>query len=95
MGLTQNDREKTRGELHLLGRSEMTLCGVEEVVSFDSDCVRLCTCEGELMIEGENIKIGVLDTEDGRVSLSGRVSGMYYAADSEREKKGFFSRLGR
>lgn len=90
-----NGEQNKKSEIMLRGRSDMTLCGVEEVLSFDEVGVHLKTVDGELYIEGRDIKIGTLDTDNGRVELCGRVNGFYYAGDPEKQKKGFFARLTR
>ena len=82
-------------EITLSKRAEMSISGVSEVISFDEESVRLMTVDGEMMIEGENIKIGVLDTERGVVTLSGKVDGFFYANDTKDVKKGFFARFTR
>ena len=86
---------KREHEIKLIKRKEMSISGVCEVISFDDEGVRLMSVEGEICIEGEEIKIGVLDTDRGVVTLSGRVNGIYYVGEEKHEKKGFFSRLNR
>lgn len=86
---------KKEHEIKLLKRKEMSISGVLEVISFDEESVRLMSVEGEIYVEGEDIKIGVLDTDRGIVTLSGRVNGFYYVSEEKNEKKGFFSRLVR
>ena len=44
------------------------------------------------MIEGENLKIGVLDLEKGKVSAEGRINAVYYTDGSPAES-GFLTRL--
>ena len=92
MSLNFESEHKGAHEIKLLGRTEMSVSGVEEVLSFDEDSVHLKSCEGELFIEGSDIKIGTLDTQNGTVALRGRISAIYYASEGN-EKKGFFSRL--
>ena len=84
---------KREHEIRVSKRNDMSISGVREVVSFDEESVRLMSVEGELYIEGEEIKIGVLDTDRGVVTLSGRINGFYYVNEDKGEKKGFFSRL--
>ena len=88
-------KDNVRGELILSGRSEMRISGVEEVLNFDEESVRLKSVDGELCIEGSDIKIGALDTERGVVSLSGRINGIYYATDPAKQKKGFWGKVMR
>ena len=82
-------------EIKIIKRKEMSISGVEEVISFDEESVRLMSIEGEIYIEGEDIKIGVLDTDRGLVTLSGKMNGFYYVSEDKGTKKGFFSRFTR
>lgn len=82
-------------EIKIIKRKEMSISGVEEVISFDEESVRLMSIEGEIYIEGEDIKIGVLDTDRGLVTLSGKINGFYYVSEDKVTKKGFFSRFTR
>ena len=93
MSLEKN--EKKEHEIHITKRSFMSVSGVSEVLSFDEESVALISVEGEVVIEGENIKIGALDTDRGIVTLSGKIDGFYYVNDEKREKRGFFSRFSK
>ena len=95
MSVTDITRDKAKGEISLKARRELTVCGVEEVVNFDDCGARLKTVDGELFIEGEEIKISTLDTDRGVVSLLGKINGLYYSSDTEKTKKGFWSRVAR
>ena len=92
MSLGFESEHKGVHEIKLIGRSEMSVSGVEEVLSFDEESVHLKSCDGELFIEGSNIKIGALDTQNGTVFLCGMISAIYYSGEGN-EKKSFFSRL--
>lgn len=84
---------EAKSEISLKGRREMSISGVTEVVGFDEESVRLKSVDGELFVEGREIKIGALDTDRGVVTLSGVINGIYYAAEPDKQKKGFFGRL--
>ena len=86
---------RAKNEIILRGRSELIIGGVEEVVNFDEEGVRLKSVDGEMIIEGSNIKIGTLDTDRGAVSMSGRINGIYFASDPDKQKKGFFGKIMR
>lgn len=86
---------KKEHEIKLVKRKEMAIFGVCEVISFDDESVRLMSVEGEIYVEGEDIKIGVLDTDKGVVTLTGKINGFYYVSEEKNAKKGFFSRLAR
>ncbi len=87
--------DKREHEIHIIKRVFMSVSGVEEVVSFDESSVTLISVEGELVVEGEGIKIGALDTDRGVVTLSGKIDGFFYVSDEKNEKRGFFSRFSR
>ena len=59
-------------------REKLDVSGVVDVIRFDDLCVVLQTRCGELTIDGKNIKISVLDTEKGVVSLDGTIDAMYF-----------------
>ena len=87
--------EKREHEIHIIKRNFMSVSGVNEVLSFDENSVTLVSVEGEVVIEGENIKIGALDTDKGVVTLSGKIGGFFYESDDKNEKRGFFSRFSK
>jgi sporulation protein YabP len=85
--------EKQKHEIVLKNRRELTVQGVQEVDSFDENSAVLNTVVGELTVEGEELKIGTLDTEKGVVTVSGRINGVFYSADQPKEKRGIFKRI--
>ncbi|MBE6546996.1 MAG: sporulation protein YabP [Ruminococcaceae bacterium] len=76
-------------------RKEMSISGVKEVESFDEESVSLHTSGGDMTVEGKGLRIGVLDTDRGVVTLSGRIDGVFYSTEDGEEKRGFWSRLFR
>ena len=90
----ENITEDLKQELKLVSRKHFDVNGVKEVDRFDDLCVVLKTVCGELTVEGKDLKISVLDTEQGIVSLDGRIDSIYYF-DTEYKKdakKGVFGR---
>lgn len=90
--LDRNTNEKLQ-EIRLIHRKKLDISGVQEVIRFDDNFALLKTICGELNIEGKNIKIGILDTEKGMVSLDGEIDSIYYVDEIKNEKSGFFSKL--
>ena len=84
---------KKEHEIKIIKRKEMIISGVCEVISFDEESIRIMSVEGEIYVDGEDIKIGVLDTDRGVVRFTGKINGFYYSEQEKNEKKGFFSRL--
>ena len=70
--------------LTLNERNKLTVTGVTEVVSFDEETVRLVTTCGILNLEGEELRIHVLNTKDGTVAVTGKLNGILYE-DPDRE----------
>ena len=70
MSLNFDTERKSAHEIKLIGREKMSISGVDEVLSFDEESVHLKSSEGELFVEGTQIKIGTLDTDGGIISLS-------------------------
>ena len=74
--------------LCLRGRKDLEITGVKEVVSFDERGAVILTEDGELCVEGVDIKISNLDTDSGNVSVSGRIDAMIYSAEPSDKKRG-------
>ncbi len=64
--------------LQAVDRKEITVTGVREVLSFDSELVRLVTVCGILHLEGRELRVHVLNTKDGVVSVTGTLCGVLY-----------------
>ena len=80
--------EKQTHEIRVGMRRLMSVTGVSEVVSFDDSCVILRSTCGEMTVEGSELRIGVLDTERGLVTLSGKIDTVYYTDEHGTEKRG-------
>ena len=76
----------------LKGRKHVDITGVKEVVSFDSSSVVLVTDCGELTLEGNEIKVGTLDTDRGVVAVDGKICALYYSDESKRGRTRLFGR---
>ena len=78
--------------LCLKNRKQLEVTGVKEVISFDEGGAIILTEDGELCVEGSNIKISNLDTDNGRVSVMGMIDAMIYSPDKtdKKRKRTFF-----
>ena len=84
------------GQIHDISlnmRKHLDITGVKDVVSFDEQSVIVTTVCGEMTVEGKDIRIGVLDTERGIVSLDGTVDAIFYSNADENKKQGLFGKL--
>ena len=76
----------TPHRLELMDRAHLTVSGVEDVERFDESGVIMTTSAGTLIVTGEDLHIGKLSLEDGRItSIS--------YEDTPNRQGGFFSRL--
>ena len=80
-------------ELIMKQRREISVCGVKDSESCDETGAVMQTVDGTLTVEGEELKIGTLDTDRGVVSVTGRINGLYYTDERNVEKRGIISRL--
>lgn len=87
--------EKNNHAFSVTMRKEMNISGVQEVESFDESCVTLHTVGGDMTVEGSGLRIGVLDTERGVVTLSGTIDAVFYTGDRSEEKRSLFRKLFR
>ncbi len=63
-------------------RHDITVRGVREVLSFDESNVRLVTTAGILNLEGRELRIHVLNTQEGTVHVTGTLDGVLYENES-------------
>ena len=47
----------------------------------------------ELNVEGNDLKIGILDTDRGIVTITGKINGVYYSGDQTDTRRSLWSRL--
>ena len=80
--VTSTTATQNRGHsLAAIDRREITVKGVSEVISFDETNVRLVTVCGILNLEGEGLRIHVLNTKEGTVAVTGKLNGVLYEED--------------
>lgn len=80
-------------KLTLNERSQLTMTGVTEVVSFDDTAVVLRTALGTLEVHGQELKLKTLSVEGGQVAVDGHISALLY--EEPRASGSFWGRLFR
>lgn len=86
-------QDRQEHEISIRQRREMSIVGVKDIDSFDEFGAVLQTVEGELSVEGSELKIGILDTDRGVVTIAGKIDGVYYSGEHSEAKRGIISRL--
>ena len=66
-------------------RERITMCEVLEVVSFDEDGAHIVCEDGEVFVEGENIRIEGLDKRNRDIEITGRINAIAYS-DGKQDK---------
>ena len=80
-------------KLTLNERSNLTMTGVTEVVSFDDSAVILRTGLGTLLVQGKDLKLKTLQPDGGQVAVDGKIAALSYA--EPKPSGGFWRRLFR
>ena len=65
-------------KLTLNERKNLTMTGVNEVVSFDENMIALRTGLGLLTVQGQELKLKTLSLEGGQVAVEGQISALVY-----------------
>ena len=84
---------KASHEIVLISRERLSINGVKEIINFDENEVNLKTICGDLIIEGENIHINVLNISVGDIELTGKISGINYYDTNQIEKQSILSKI--
>lgn len=82
----------------LRARESLEIRGVTDVISFDEQTVTLETVCGNLTIDGDSLRVRVLNIEQGVVSMDGRIDALTYSGTESKatgEANGFFGKLFR
>lgn len=90
----QNEAQELKHDVSIKGRAHVDVTGVREVISFDDNAVELVTSGGNMTIEGDGLRIGVLDTDRGIVAIEGKICALFYGDESASDgKKGLLGKL--
>ena len=73
-----NDQTIHPHSVFIQDRSRAELTGICEVESFNETGVELISHDGAIVIEGESLKIDQFSVETGKISVIGRISGIFY-----------------
>lgn len=77
--------------LNVENRNKTTLTGIEEVISFSETQVELQTSMGQMIIKGKGLTMSKLDTDTGKLDISGEIELMEYT--DIKKKRGLLEGL--
>ncbi len=83
--------DNVKQTVFLSDKSDLVIDGVQNILSFDERYVSLDTLGGRINIEGSELKVDSLQKENGKIHITGNISGVFYS--SESIKRGAFSKL--
>ena len=81
--------DKVHGNHSILitDRSKCELNDIKEILCFDEYSVYVLSSMGELEIEGEELKIGNFSSDNGLLSVTGKICGILYNDDSSKRRR--------
>ncbi|MBR5615934.1 MAG: sporulation protein YabP [Clostridia bacterium] len=95
--MSENTRKEPQPTEHgfiVKARAHVEIRGMTEVLSFDENSVSLATTSGNMIIEGRDLRVGVLDVKEGTVAVDGHIDSIYYQDDEQGDtSRGLFGRL--
>ena len=92
MAFEESGGAREQHYLHLEGREQLTVAGVEDVDRFDETGIVMTTSAGTLIVTGSNLHIGRLSLEGGELHVDGQIDSLTYE-DTRASGGGLFSRL--
>lgn len=95
--MAYEDKKITKPKSHnviMENREKMSITGVSDVISFNTESIVIETEMGILTIEGNDLRISRLNLENSEMILEGEIANCEYS-DESVSKGGFFSRMFR
>ena len=81
-------------EVKMVDRSNITLSGVNKIVSFDDEEFLMETTMGNIRLLGEGLELLKLDTNDGNVKIKGKINSLAYIdSNINKNKESVFNKL--
>ena len=68
-------------------RKSITITGIKNIESFDSEEFILNSNLGTILLKGENLEIIKLDTLEGKVSIKGDINSLAYVDNIKQNKE--------
>ena len=92
MAFEESGGAREQHYLHLEGREQLTVAGVEDVDRFDETGIVMTTPAGTLVITGEDLHIDKLSLDGGELHVDGQIDALTYE-DQSYGRGGLLRRL--
>lgn len=89
--MSKTELNQKKHSFTLEDRKELSLSGVNEVLSFSENSVSLNTTRGALLVQGKKLNIGRLNTDTGELFVTGEISLLKYS--KSKDNVGIFEGL--
>lgn len=94
------DEKKAAASTHRImmdDREKISICGVEEVLTFDEETIMIETSMGMLTIKGINLHVNKLNLEKTELEVDGEIESLIYSDGDTYGKPGksLFSKIFR
>ena len=86
----ENVQKKIKQILLVEDRKRLELNDVAAILSFDEEYITLETSNGNISIEGSELKIIDLSKDTGHISITGSIYSVTYCEGSRKKKSGLF-----
>ena len=70
-------------------RKEISLWGIENVVSFDENFVVLDSFDTVITLDGSGLQIVKMDVDSGEITVTGQINGLVYSDKKSKTRKSF------
>ena len=81
-------------EIKMVDRSNITLSGINKIVSFDDEEFLMETVVGNLRLLGEGLELLKLDTNDGNVKIKGHINSLTFLdGNTSKNKESVLNKL--
>lgn len=67
-------------------RRHSVLTGIDDVISFNDISITVHSALGDMIIEGEELKIENFSAEKGILTIVGKVNGLYYTEQGNKRR---------
>lgn len=74
-------------------RELITITDIKEIDSFDEDEVRAALKEGAMIVKGRKLHLQLLDLNECKAVIAGKIDSVMYVKTKVKGEKGFFARL--
>ena len=74
-------------EVKMIDRANISISGINKIVSFDDEEFLIETTMGNIRILGESLELLKLDTVDGNVKIKGKINSFTYLDNKGKNKE--------